>query len=61
LLGALGLITVGCFPFWVDLYDGASHQKDPDWALFGDFVGKLRKAKENFKESPSSEVSKLKF
>jgi hypothetical protein len=50
-----------CFPFWADLYDGASHQKDPDWALFGDFVGKLRKAKENFKESPSSEVSKLKF
>jgi hypothetical protein len=59
--GYYAIMCWDCFPFWVDLYGGESHQQDPDWALFGHFVENLKKAKENFKGSPSLEVSKLKF
>jgi hypothetical protein len=48
-------------PFWDDLTDDDTKQKDPYWGLYCEFVSKLREAASDLEINPSAEIARLKF
>jgi len=50
-----------CSPFWDDIADPETKQNDPYWALYREFVEKLRPTANALKSHPSAEIAKLRI
>jgi len=48
-------------PFWDDITNADTKQNDPYWALYREFVEKLRREDIALKNNPSAEIGKLKI
>ena len=59
--GYYAILCWECTPLWDDITDPVLKQNDPYWALYREFVEKLRPVATALKGNPSAEIAKLKL